>query len=224
MDVLCSNGVKGLMLDCISAYEREIGAKPTIAFGSAADLLQQIARETRGDVAVLTDEAIDDLAQRDAIVHGSRIPLARSGIAVAVRQGAPKPVIDTPEAFRRALLAARSVAHSRTGASGIYFAQLIERLGIAAELKDRLIVPHGRSVADVVASGEAELGIQQASELLPVAGIDIAGPLPGALQKFTLFEAGVLSRAADKQAATALLQFIAATSPPLLKRHGLEPP
>jgi molybdate transport system substrate-binding protein len=224
MDMLCSNGMKSLMLGCISAYEREIGAKPTIAFGSTADLLQQIAREARGDVAVLTDEAIHDLAQRDTIVLGSRITLARSGIAVAIRQGRPKPVIDTPEAFRRALLAARSVAHSRTGASGIYFAHLIERLGIAAELKDKLIVPDGTSVADAVASGEAELGVQQLSELLSVAGIDIAGPLPAALQKFTLFEAAVLSRAADKQAATALLQFIAATSPPLLNRHGLEPP
>jgi molybdate transport system substrate-binding protein len=223
IDMLCSNGVKGLMLDCIAAYEGENRAKISITFGSAADLLQQIAREARGDFAVLTDEAIHDLAQRDTIVLGSRIPLARSGIAVAVRQGRPKPVIDTPEALRRALLAARSVAHSRTGVSGIYFAQLIERLGIAAELKDKLIVPDGRSVAHAVASGEAELGIQQLSELLPVAGIDIAGPLPADLQKFTLFEAAVLSRAADKQAATALLQFIAATSPPLVKRHGLEP-
>jgi molybdate transport system substrate-binding protein len=139
-----------------------------------------------------------------------------------VRAGHPKPVIDTPEAFTRALLAARSVAHSKRGAGGIYFAQLIERLGIAEKLRGRLVVVESKSTGEAVAAGEAELGIQQFSELLPVSGIDIIGSLPGDLQKLTVFEGAVLSCARDKEGATALLHHITTTSPPLLQRHGLE--
>jgi molybdate transport system substrate-binding protein len=213
------------MLECIPDFERRTTLKVTCAFGATADLQKKIERDVPGDVAVLAQEALDNLAALGSIVAGTRVALARSGIVVATRAGQPKPAIDTPEAFRRALLSARSVAHSKTGASGIYFAQLIERLGIAGQMKGRLISTESRPVGEAVAAGEAELGIQQLSELMPVSGVEIAGPLPGNLQKFTVFAAAVLSpRAHEKQAAAALLAHIAATSPPLLDRYGLMPP
>jgi molybdate transport system substrate-binding protein len=221
--ILSTNAVQPVLLDCIPEYERQTGVKVTIAFGPTADLRQKIESDASGDVAILAAETLDRLTARGSIVRDTRLALARSGIAVAVRAGKPKPAIDTPEGFRRALVAARSVAHSKTGASGIYFVQLTKRLGMIEELKGRLVAVEGKSAGEAVAAGEAELGIQQLSELLPVSGIEIAGLLPGNLQKFTLFEAAALSCSGDKEAATALLQFFAATFPPLLQRHGLEP-
>jgi molybdate transport system substrate-binding protein len=221
--ILSTNAVERVLLDCIPEYERQTGVKVTVAFGATADLRNDIERGTRGDVAILAAEALDHLEARASIIPGTRVALARSGIAVAVRAGETKPEIDTPEAFRRALAAARAVAHSKTGASGLYFVQLIERLGMTEQLKRRLVAVEGKSAGAAVAAGEAELGIQQLSELLPVHGIEIAGLLPGDLQKFTVFEAAVLSCASDKQAASALLHFFAAGFPPLLQRHGLEP-
>jgi molybdate transport system substrate-binding protein len=223
LHILSTNAVERVLLDCVPEYERKRAVNVTIAFGATADLRQQIEGGARGDLAILASEALDRLAERDRLVAGSRVALARSGIAVAVRAGQPRPAIDTPEAFRRALVAARSVAHSKTGASGIYFVQLIVQLGMAEELKDKLVAVEGASAGAAVAAGKAELGIQQLSELLPVSGIEIAGLLPGELQKFTVFEAAALSCADAKEEATTLLQFFVEAFPSLLRRHGLEP-
>jgi molybdate transport system substrate-binding protein len=224
LHVLSTNAVERVLHDCIPEYERDAGVNVSVAFGATGDLRRKIESGARADVTVLAREALDALAQRGSIVADKRVALARSGIAVAVRAGQPKPAIDTPEAFKRSLAGARSVAHSKTGASGIYFVQLIKRLGMTQELKGRLIAVEGKSAGEAVAAGAAELGIQQLSELLAVPGIEIAGFLPGDLQKFTLFEAAVLSCATDKHAASALLHFLASAFPPLLQRHGLEPP
>jgi molybdate transport system substrate-binding protein len=190
MHVFCSTALQPVMLECIPDFERRTTLKVTCAFGATADLQTKIERDVPGDVAVLAQEALDNLAALGSIVVGTRVALARSGIVVATRAGQPKPAIDTPEAFRRALLSARSVAHSKTGVSGIYFAQLIERLGIAGQMKGRLISTESRPVGEAVAAGEAELGIQQLSELMPVSGVEIAGPLPGNLQKFYRIRGG----------------------------------
>ena len=129
----------------------------------------------------------------------------------------------SPDALKSALLAARSVAHSKTGQSGIYFPSVLERLGIAKEMQAKLVVPQtGTPIGELVAAGEAEIGVQQISELLPVPGIEILGPLPAPLQKITTFSAGVLATANDPRAAKALVGFIAAASRPLLAAKGLE--
>ena len=158
------------------------------------------------------------------MVGGSRVDLARSGIGVAVRKGAKRPDIGSPEALKRALLAAKSVAHSKTGMSGIYFPTVLVRLGIADVMKAKIVIPDpGTPIGEVVAKGDAEIGIQQISELLPVAGIEIVGPLPAALQKITTFSAGVLTAAKAPDVAAALVKFVAAESPRLLKQKGPEP-
>ena len=158
------------------------------------------------------------------MVAGSRVDLASSGIGVAVRKGANKPDIGSPDALKSALLAAKSVAHSKTGMSGIYFPTVLARLGIADEMKSRIVMPEpGTPVGELIAKGEAEIGVQQISELLPVAGVEIVGPLPAALQKITTFSAGLLAGAKDPDTAKALVKFLAAEARRCSKEKGLEP-
>ena len=224
MEVLCTNGVKSVMLDLIPTFERERGVKIAVSWGSTQALLKDVQSGARGDLAILTDEAIDALMEHGKVNAGSRIDLARSGIGVAVRKGAKRPDIASPEALKRTLLAAKAIAHSKTGLSGIYFPTVLARLGIADEMKGKIVIPDaGTPVGELVAKGDAELGIQQISELLPVAGVEIVGPLPQPLQKITTFSGGVLTAAKEAGLATALLKFVAAESPRLLKEKGLEP-
>jgi molybdate transport system substrate-binding protein len=224
MKVLCTNGVKTLLLDLMPKFERTSGAKPAITWGSAAALVKELESGAGADLAVLTAEAVEDLIKKGTIVAGSRVDLASSGIGLAVRKGARKPDIGTPDALKAALLAAKSVAHSRTGMSGIYFPTVLARLGIADQMKPKIVMPDpGTPVGEIIARGEAEIGVQQISELLPVAGIEIVGPLPASLQKITTFSAGILSAAKEPDAAKALVTFVVAEAGPLLRQKGLEP-
>ncbi len=224
MEILCTNGVKSVMLDLIPAFERAGNTKVATTWGSTNALLRDLESGAGGDVAILTAEAIDALIKQGKAVAGSRVDLARSGIGVAVRKGAKRPDIASPEALKRALLAAKSVAHSKTGLSGIYFPTVLSRLGIADQMTSKIVIPDpGTPVGEVVAKGDADIGIQQISELLPVPGIDIVGPLPEPLQKITIFSGGVLTAANEPDGAAALLKFVAAESPRLLEQKGLEP-
>ena len=223
MDILCTNGVKSVMLELLSEFERARSTKIAVTWGSTNALLKDIKAGLGGDVAVLTAEAVDELIDQGKAVAGSRVDLARSRIGVAVRKGAKQPDIASPEALKRALIAASSVAHSKTGLSGLYFPTVLARLGIADAMQSKIVIPDpGTAVGEVVAKGDAEIGIQQISELLPVAGIEIVGPLPEPLQKITTFSGGVLRAAKEPSLAEALLKFVAAESPRLLKQKGLE--
>jgi len=223
MDILCTNGVKSVMLELLPEFERARSTKIAVTWGSTNALLKDIKAGLGGDVAVLTAEAVDELIDQGKAVAGSRVDLARSRIGVAVRKGAKQPDIASPEALKRALIAASSVAHSKTGLSGLYFPTVLARLGIADAIQSKIVIPDpGTAVGEVVAKGDAEIGIQQISELLPVAGIEIIGPLPEPLQKITTFSGGVLRAAKEPSLAEALLKFVAAESPRLLKQKGLE--
>jgi molybdate transport system substrate-binding protein len=225
MKILCTNGLKSVMLELEPALAGKSATRVVLVWGSTVGLAKEIVDGSDGDLAVLTLEAIDELIARGNAVAGSRIDLARSGIGVAVRAGAKKPDIGSPESLRNALLTAKSVAHSKSGQSGIYFPTVLARLGIAEQMKGKLVVPEGSvPIGEVVARGEAEIGIQQISELRPVAGIELVGPLPQPLQKITTFSAGVLASANDARAAREMLELIATASRPLLTAKGLEPP
>ncbi len=163
------------------------------------------------DVAVLTPQAIDALAKEGKVVAGSRIDLAKVGVGVMVKAGAPLPDISTVEAFKRTLLAAKSVAYidpAAGGSSGIYVAQLLERLGIAGQINAKAKLIQGGAVADHIADGEAEIGIHQISEILPVAGVTLVGPLPAEIQNFTIYSAGVGTAAKDGATASAFVKFL----------------
>ena len=176
-------------------------------FHATQALLKSIAEGASADVVILTAEGIEQLAQQGKVMAATRVELGSSGVGIAVRAGAPQPNIGTVEALKRALLDASSVAHSRMGASGIYFAGLLERLGLAERLKKRVIVEKG-PVGAAIARGDAELGAQLLCELAPVAGIDIVGPLPDEVQNLSVFAAAVMSGTQKRAAAQAFVDFL----------------
>jgi len=174
-----------------------------LRFDSTQAILKRMSEGERADVLILTAEAMDDLQARGRVTQVS--VLGSSGVSLAVRKGAPRPDIGTQNALVRTLQSAQSVAHSRSGASGLYFAAILEKLGVS--LKKRVIVEQG-PVGLAIARGEAELGAQMTCELAPVAGIDIVGPLPGALQTLTHFSAGISADAMDAAGARALIELL----------------
>ena len=169
-------------------------------------------------------EGLDKLIGAGRIVPGSRVDLARSGIGVAVRAGAPRPDLGSAEAFTRALMGAQSLAHS-SSASGIYIKALLQRLGVTEALGKRIRQVEGEPVGRVVASGEAEIGFQQMSELLPVKGIDIVGPLPPELQHVTVFSAGLAAhrRECRMPPAPLVAYLTAPAAAPIIRQSGMEP-
>jgi molybdate transport system substrate-binding protein len=223
--VQCTNGIKEAMLELTPAFERQQKVTLDVAYGSTKMIMESLAAGAAADLVILTSEAVEELIQQGTVRAGSRVDVALSGIGVAVRQGAPKPDISSADALKRAMLAARKVSYSSVGASGLYVSStVIPRLGIVEEMKTRALIPKpGSFVGPLLASGEADIGFQQISELMPVAGIEIVGPLPPELQKMTIFAAGVCSAAKAPDAAKALAAYLAAPGAlPVMKKHGLE--
>jgi molybdate transport system substrate-binding protein len=176
------------------------------------------------DLLVMPSSFIDELIKLGKVFSGSRADLAKSGIGVAVRAGARKPDVSSSDALKRALLAAGSVSYS-SSASGIYLAGLFERMGIAAELRGKIRQSSpGVPVGELIARGEAEIGFQQVSELLPIGGIDYLGPLPADVQHFTIFSAGLHIAAQEPAAARELIDFIKSPAvAAVIKKSGMEP-
>jgi molybdate transport system substrate-binding protein len=192
-------------------------------FHATQALLKSIAEGTSADVVILTREGIDQLVSEGAVLPQTRLELGRSGVGMAVRAGAAKPDISSFEALKRTLLAAESVGHSKQGASGLYFAGLLEKHGLANQLKKRVIVEKG-PVAAGIAKGEIQLGAQLLCELAPVAGIDIIGPLPKEVQTYYSFSAAVMKKAKNAAGAKAFLDFM--RSDPVraaMKKNLIEP-
>ena len=221
--VLASMGVVSGVRDVASAFERATGHKVIVSFEAGPSLMQKINSNAPADVVTHYPEIIDDLVKQGKVV-GSRVDFARAGVGVAVKAGAPKPDISTPEAFRRAMLAAKSLAYARTGASGIIAAKLMERLGLSEQLKDKTKLVDGVPVAEIVARGEAEIGMQQINVILPVAGADYVGPLPAELQGYVDFAIGVLAVSKERDAAQELVKFMSSPeAAPLIRKSGMEP-
>ena len=192
-------------------------------FHATQALLKDIAAGKSADVVILTDEGIAELSQKGFLRAGTAMKLGKSGVGLAVRAGAKKPDIASLEALKKTLVTADSVGHSRMGASGLYFAGLLERLGLVDKLKKRVIVDKG-PVAAGVASGDIQLGAQLLCELAPVKGIDIVGPLPDEVQKFYSFSAAVMAKAANPQGANAFLDFLRGDAVRAeMKRNYLQP-
>jgi molybdate transport system substrate-binding protein len=209
--VMASTGVSSMFQQLIPAFERSSGHRVSISFDTSNIILRKINAGETADLVVLTAPLIDQLMQQGRLAPGSRVDLAKSGIGVAIRAGAPRPDIGNVEDFKRLLLQARSITYTATGASGIYFANVTEKLGIGPEVKAKAITPAGGIVAELVAKGEADVGIQMISELQGVPGTVYLGPLPAPIQLFTVFSAGIFSGSMQASPARALAEFL--TSP-----------
>ena len=224
--VLTAGAFKQVLLALVPDFEKQTGHKVTVENDTVGALTKRIEGGEAFDVAVLTPAAVNNLTGKGKFVAGSGANLARVGVGVMVRAGAPKPDIGSVEAFKRALLDAKSVAYidpASGGSSGIYVAGLLDKLGIADQVKPKAKLKKGGYVADLIVSGEAELGIHQISEIVPVKEVTLVGPLPAEIQNYTVYAAGLGANAKDGEAAKALIK--ALTGPAaadVLKSKGMD--
>ncbi len=224
LKVIGSPGTRAPYTLLMPGFEEATGNKVATTWGSVNDITKRVADGEIADVVMLPAAQIDDLIKLGRIVPDTRIDVARSGVGVAVRAGAPKIDISSADSIKKALLAARSIAYS-SGPSGIYIAGLIQKWGIADQLKSKSVATAPNTpIGEVVARGDAEIGFQQVSELLPVKGIDYLGPLPREIQAITTFSAGVHKQTAAPGAARALLKFLTAPeAAAIIRKTGMEP-
>lgn len=192
-------------------FEAETSFRLDIDWRPTAAIMRSIDEGRRADVIIAIDNAMDQLAEAGIVRPGTRVTLADSVLGIGVRQGAPRPDISTVEAFKRTMATARAVAYSKAGASGIYFSKLIDQLGIAEAVNARAVVIPMGFTAEKVASGEADLAVQQISELMSVPGIDVAGPFPAEIQTVSTFDAAIFRDAANLEGASAFIEVL--TSP-----------
>jgi len=227
--VMSSGGFTAAYKELIPEFERTTQHKVSTAYGASMggapdSIPSRLDRGEPADVIILAGTALDQLISDGKAVDGSRVDLARSTIGMAVRAGAPKPDISTVDAFKQALLDAESIAYSAS-ASGKYLSEeLFPRLGIADQIKEKSQRIESERVGTVVARGDAQIGFQQVSELLPIEGIDYVGPLPDEIQKVTVFSAGIASNAKETEAAAELIEFLSsAAAAPVITKTGMEP-
>ena len=223
--VICSNGFQAVMHELGPQYERATGHKLVVSYGLAAVLGKEIEGGEAFDLTILAPPQIDALIRQGKIAADSRVVLARSGIGVMVRSGAPKPDISTVDAFKRALLDAKSIAFPPQGQSGIYLTGLIERLGLTEALKTKMMpIANGPLTGETVAKGEAEIGITPIGELLAVKGVALVGPLPPQVQNYIVQTAGVSTTAVQGAAARDFLKFLMApANVHVIAEKGMEP-
>jgi molybdate transport system substrate-binding protein len=228
LKLLTTGAMKEVVLAIVADFERQSGLKVIVANDTAGGVARRVESGEAFDVAVITPALLDDLTTKGKLAPGSRVDLAQVGIGVMVKAGAPAPDIGTVDAFKRALLAAKAVAYidpASGGSSGIYLARLLERLGITEQIRPKLKLKQGGLVADLIVSGEAELGIHQISEIVPVQGVILVGPLPQEIQNLTVYAAGIGAGSQQPEAARALVTLLAGpAAAPVLKAKGMERP
>jgi molybdate transport system substrate-binding protein len=222
--VISTRATEQLYRELVPQFERVSGHTVTTTFTGTQALQQRIAAGETYDVVIMIDAEIDEYIRSGRIVRGSRVDIARATIGAGVRAGLPKPDIRTVEALKQALLDAKSIGYS-TGPSGDYVLSMFERLSIADAVRPKLKqAPTTALVASIIASGEADLGFQQANELSHYPGVDYLGPLPPELQETTWRSGGIMTGSRVLEAGRALLEFISSpAAAPIIRKHGLEP-
>jgi molybdate transport system substrate-binding protein len=227
LKVLTSVALTSALKELAPEFERVTGNKLTIDYGLIVDMRKRVLDGESADVIILSRPTMDELQKQDKLAPGPITNVVGTAVSVASRSGTPKPDISSVDALKSALLAAKSIVYAdpaKGGASGVYFARVLERLGIVDEMKPKTILVPGAQAAEVVAKGEAELGVAQASEIVPVAGAQLVGPLPGEYASMTVFSAGIGTGSKAPDAAKALIQFLTGpAAAPVFKSKGFEP-
>ncbi len=222
--ILASNGVKAAVVELIPQFERETGHKLKFTWGASNLLAKQVESGEAFDVVIVTPSLIKGLIQQGKVVDGSAVNLARVGLGVAVKQGAPKPDISTVEAFKSTMLNAKAIAYTTAGQSGLHFISVTEKLGIADQVKAKGKTIPGGAAAEFIVKGEADMAVQLIPELASVPGVEVVGPFPAELQSYIVLTGGVGINAKDKVAAQALIKYL--TTPAaisVIKAKGMEP-
>jgi molybdate transport system substrate-binding protein len=222
--VLSTQATEEAYKELVPQFEKASGHKVTTVFTGTLGAMKRLSDGEAYDLLIMSRQSIDELAQSGKVVAGSRTDIAKSGVGVAVGKGKPKPDISTVDALKKSLLAAKSIGYS-TGPSGIYVVTMFQKMGIADEIKTKLKqTPTGVFVGSIIASGEAEIGFQQVSELSFFPGIDYVGPIPAEVQLITIFSAGIPAGTKQADAAKALVSFITAPAAAVIfKKHALDP-
>jgi molybdate transport system substrate-binding protein len=227
LKVLTSVALTSALDELAPQFERTTGNKLAIGYSLIADIKKRILEGETADVIILSRAVMDELQKQDKFAPGAIVNVVGTAVSVASRAGAPKPDISSVDAFKRSLLAAKSIVYAdpaKGGASGVYFARVLDRLGIAEQMKAKTILVPGAQAADIVAKGEAELGVAQASEIVPVAGAQLVGPLPGEYASMTLFSGGIGAGTKAPDAAKSLIEFlIGPSAAPVFKSKGFQP-
>ncbi|QKO22193.1 substrate-binding domain-containing protein [Rhodoferax sp. BAB1] len=221
---ISSMATRQVLAELVDVYQQHSGQRVAIESVGGVDAAKRVQAGEAFDVVILAADAIDKLIASGHVLAGSKVDLVRSGVAVAVRAGAPKPDISSEDAVRQAILAARNLSYS-TGPSGVALAKLFERWGIAETIKDRIVTPPpGIPVGSLVAKGEVALGFQQLSEMLNLEGISVLGTLPPAIQIITTFSAGVCATSTQAETVRAMLAYMASPAAAEAKRRqGMDP-
>jgi molybdate transport system substrate-binding protein len=218
--LMCSGAMRPALEELAPQFERASGHKLTITYSGTNIIRERALAGDAGDLVIFASYAVEDVIRQGKLA--AKVDLVRSGVGVGVRAGSPRPDLSSADAFKRALLAAKSFARSE-GPSGVYIAALLERLGIAEQMKGKTVVVRGRLVGDALVKGEAEIGVQQVSELKSVPGVDVL-PMPAEIQNITVFSAGLTAAAQASEPVQALIKFL--TSPAaaaVIKAKGLDP-
>ncbi len=224
LKIISSMATRQLLADLVAQYRKDAMPEIHVESVGGVDAARRVQAGESFDIVALASNAIDQLTEAGRIAPGSRVDVVRSGVAIAVRAGAPRPDISSEEAVRQAVLGARSLSYS-TGPSGVQLAKLFERWGIAGQIRDRIVqAPPGVPVGQLVADGQVELGFQQLSEMMNLPGIEVLGPLPAAIQIITTFSAGLSVTSDQPEAVRALLAFMVSPEVDEIKRrNGMEP-
>ncbi len=222
--VLSTQATEEAYKELVPQFEKASGHKVTTVFTGTLDALKRLSNGETYDLLIMARQQIDELSQSGKVVAGSRTDIAKSGVGAAVGKGKPKPDISTVDALKKTLLAAKSIGYS-TGPSGIYVVSMFQKMGIADEIKGKLKqTPTGVFVGSIIASGEAEIGFQQVSELSFFPGIDYVGPIPAEVQLITVFSAGIPAGTKQADAAKVLVSFVTApAAAAVFKKHALDP-
>jgi molybdate transport system substrate-binding protein len=222
--ILASNGVKAAVVELVPQFEKETGHKLKFTWGASNLLAKQVESGEAFDVVIVTPSLIKSLILQGKVEDGSAVNIARAGLGVAVKQGAPKPDISTVEAFKNTMLNAKAIAYTTAGQSGLHFISVTEKLGIADQVKAKGKTIPGGAAAEFIVKGEADTAVQLIPELASVPGVEVVGPFPAELQNYIVLTGGVGRNAKDKAAAQALIKYL--TTPAaisVIKAKGMEP-
>jgi molybdate transport system substrate-binding protein len=222
--VLCSNGFKAVLQEVAPQFEKATKHEVAVMYSVSAELRRRIEGGERFDIAILTPGLVDELIKSGRIAASSRAPLARSGMALAIRRGAPAPDVRTVESLKATLLASQSIAFAKEGSGGVYLMTLLKRLGLIEQMTPKFKpTTTGDDVSKAVAGGEAELGVLPLSEILPVPGVTLAGTFPADVQDYTVMVGGVSPIAAQSSAVKALMGFLTSAGiNPVIEKKGME--